>query len=66
MSEAQTEFLNALEAFVQSELGQHGRYCRNKSGLFRFEGEDVYFVRIRSDLIALTVFGERYELPLYA
>ena len=65
MTASETDFLNALEEQAQALLGDHGRFCRNKSGLFRFEGEDVYFVRIRRDMVALTVRSERYELPLY-
>ena len=64
MTDAQIAFLTDLEAYAQSELRPHGRYCRNKTGLFRFQGEDVYFRRLSADLVALTVWGERYELPL--
>ena len=64
MTDQQIAFLTALEEYAQSELRAHGRYCRNKSGLFRFQGQDVYFRRLSADLVALTVWGERFELPL--
>lgn len=61
MSDKQIELLNGLEAYAQAAFGNHGRFCRNKSGLFDFHGVSVYFQKKPHNVVKLVVFGEEFD-----
>lgn len=57
MSSEVIEILNALEQHCQRVFSAGGLYARDRSGLFRFEGYDVHWIKTNPDIVKLTVEG---------